>query len=57
MADRKPGDEADWEYSRRLAGLVVDALVTADIVAKADFDRASEIAAEEILVRRAMGDR
>jgi hypothetical protein len=57
MADRKSSDEADQAYSRRLAGLVVDALVDANIVAKSDFDRAVEIAAGEIYVRRAMGDR
>jgi hypothetical protein len=34
-----------------------DALVTAKIVAKTDFDRAVEIAAEEIVVRLSIGDR
>jgi hypothetical protein len=36
--------------------LVVDALCDAGIVTKGDFDRAVEVAAEEIEVREALGD-
>lgn len=40
--------------SEIVADLVVDALAYAGIIADKDLDRASEIAAEEILVRRSM---
>jgi hypothetical protein len=49
-------DENGRRSSRDLAVLVVDALVDAEIVKKEDFDAAVEIAAEEIEVRKAMGD-
>jgi len=39
-----------------LAGLVVDALVDAQLIPKDQFHRAADIAAEEILVRQCMGD-
>jgi hypothetical protein len=45
----------DW--SRRIAELVVDALVTAKIVENADLDRAVAVAEEEIRVRLVIGDR
>jgi hypothetical protein len=47
----------DQEWSQRVAGLVADALVQANLLPKRDFARATEIAAEEILVRLCMGDR
>jgi hypothetical protein len=49
-------DEAGRLSSADLAALIVDALCDEGIVAKASFDRAVEIAAEEIDVRKAMGD-
>lgn len=56
-----PGDGSqendDQEYSRKIAELIVDALLDAKIIRKDDFERAVSIAAEEILVRRSMGDR
>ena len=42
--------------SEELAELIVDALIDAKIIAKGDFEKAVEIAAEEITVRKAMGD-
>jgi isopentenyl diphosphate isomerase/L-lactate dehydrogenase-like FMN-dependent dehydrogenase len=42
--------------SRDLAALVVDALCDAGIVKKDDLERAVEVAAEEIEVRKSMGD-
>ena len=44
--------EIDKDWSGSVANLVIDALVTAKIVAKTDFDRA-----EEIVVRLSIGDR
>ena len=49
--------DIDKDWSCSVASLVIDALVTAKIVAKTDFDRAVEIAAEEIVVRLSLGDR
>jgi len=49
--------EIDKDWSSSVANLVIDTLVTAKIVAKTDFDRAVEIAAEEIFVRLSIGDR
>src|SRR5215468_3858590 len=49
--------DIDKDWSCSVASLVIDALVTAKIVAKTDFDRAVEIAAEEIVVRLSVGDR
>jgi hypothetical protein len=48
---------SDDAWSRSIAELVIDALVTAELVPKDDFGRAVEIAKEEILVRLTMGDR
>jgi hypothetical protein len=42
--------------SETLAGLIVDALVDAGVVAKEDFDKAVAIASEEIDVRKGAGD-
>lgn len=42
--------------SSELAGLIVDALLRADIVRRDDVARAIKIATEEIDVRKAMGD-
>lgn len=39
-----------------LGGLIIDALIDAKIIKQEDFDRALEIAAEEINVRKAIGD-
>jgi hypothetical protein len=49
--------EIDKDWSSSVANLVIDTLVTAKIVAKTDFERAVEIAAEEIFVRLSIGDR
>jgi len=42
--------------SEALAGLIVDALVDGKCVKPEDFEKAVEIAAEEITVRKALGD-
>jgi hypothetical protein len=42
--------------SESLAALIVDALVDARIVQREDFERAIEIATEEINARKAAGD-
>jgi hypothetical protein len=54
-----PSDEHehDTEWSLRVATLVVDALIVAKIVQKADLDRAIAIAQEEIRVRLIANDR
>jgi len=49
-------DETGKLTSENLAALVVDALVVAGIVPKEKFEKAVEIAAEEIEVRKAAGD-
>lgn len=49
-------DEAGKLTSNGLAGLVVDALLVAGIVPKDKFERAVQIAAEEIEVRKVAGD-
>jgi hypothetical protein len=50
-------DEIDAAWSRSVAELAIDALVTAKIMEKDDFSRAVAIAAEEIYVRLIMQDR
>jgi hypothetical protein len=40
----------------RLAALIVDALIDAGLVSKEDVDRAARVAAQEIEVRKALGD-
>lgn len=42
--------------SEALAGLIVDALVDAGFVKKENFEEAVAVAAEEITVRKALGD-
>jgi len=42
--------------SQQLAELIVDALVDAGLIERADCARAVEVATEEIDVRRAVGD-
>ena len=49
--------EFESEWCRRVAETAVDALVTAKIVGKADFERASAIVAEEIGARLSVEDR
>jgi hypothetical protein len=44
------------EWSVSVAGLAVDALLDHGLIKKADFERAAEIAAEEIHIRLTMGD-
>jgi hypothetical protein len=44
------------EWSQSVAGLAVDALLDQGLVKKADFQRAADIAAEEIHIRLTMGD-
>jgi hypothetical protein len=46
----------DKNWSDRIAGLAVDALVTAKVLRKEDLSRAIEIVSEEISVRLALGD-
>jgi hypothetical protein len=54
----RPGErDEDDAISDRYADLVVDALLRAGIVAPDHFERARAIIAEEILVRRSMGDK
>jgi hypothetical protein len=43
-------------WSNRVAGLAVDALTTAQIIKKEDFERAVDIVSEEIYVRLCLGD-
>jgi predicted RNA-binding protein associated with RNAse of E/G family len=43
-------------WSDTVAGLAVDRLVDHGLVAREDFDRATRVIAEEILVRLAMED-
>jgi len=52
--DNKETAEFLKEQSEIAADLVVDALIDAKIIELKDSDRASEIAAEEILVQRSM---
>jgi len=47
----------DLAWSRAVAELAADALVTAGFVPKGDIERATEIIAEEVHVRLAIGDR
>jgi hypothetical protein len=49
--------ETETEWCVKIAELAVDMLVRANIVKKADFDRATAIVAEEIGVRFALEDR
>jgi hypothetical protein len=49
--------DSDSDWSQKIAGLVVDSLVQAKIIALADFEWATRIAAEEILARLALEDR
>jgi hypothetical protein len=46
----------DKNWSDRIAGLAVDALLTAKVLRKEDLSRAIEIVSEEISVRLALGD-
>jgi hypothetical protein len=50
-------DEIDVAWSRMVAELAADGLVTAKILAKDDLQKATEIIAEEIYVRLVAGDR
>ena len=50
-------DEMYVAWSRSVAELAVDELIMGKIIANTDFDRAVEIAAVEIYVRLAAGDR
>ena len=49
-------DDTRESWSRKLAELAVDSLVTRRLVRKDDFDLAVEIVTEEILVRLALSD-
>jgi hypothetical protein len=48
--------ESDRPGSEGLAELIIDALVQARLLRGEDFRRATEIAVEEINVRKALGD-
>ena len=50
-------DAAQLAWSRQVAGLVVDALITAGLMPRETLDQAIEIATEEIYVRLALNDR
>ena len=50
-------DEIDGAWSRHVAELATDALVTAGLLTREGMDRATDIVAEEIYVRLAMKDR
>jgi hypothetical protein len=50
-------DAADKEWSEKVAGLAIDAVVCAGLMPKQNFARAVEIAAEEIWLRLLMEDR
>lgn len=53
---QQSGDISQRISTHHLAALVVDALIDAGIVKKDDMERAIRIAAEEIEVRKALGD-
>jgi hypothetical protein len=53
---RVSAESAGHMTSAALAELIVDALIVAKLVAEEESDRAIAIAAEEIEVRKAMGD-
>lgn len=57
MAKDKTTSPEDIDWSRSVAELAVDALVTAKVLGEDDFERAVSIVAEEINVRLALGDR
>jgi hypothetical protein len=50
-------NEIDLAWSRMVAELAADGLVTAKILAKDDLQKATEIIAEEVFVRLVAGDR
>jgi hypothetical protein len=50
-------EEIDLAWSRAVAELAADGLVTAGFVLKGDIERATEIIAEEVRVRLVIGDR
>jgi len=54
--DDRNAVSGDRLSSHDLASLIVDALLHASIVKQEDVQRAVEIAAEEIRVRKALGD-
>jgi hypothetical protein len=47
---------SEQSWSHRIAALAVDALVTARLLRKEDFERAVDIVSEEISVRLCLGD-
>ena len=49
-------EENQKSWSERVAALGVDLLVDHGLIKKQDFERATSIVAEEILVRLAVGD-
>lgn len=49
-------DDSGKLTSKGLAELVVDALVDAGLIIRDDFEKAVRIAAEEIEIRKALGD-
>jgi hypothetical protein len=54
--DREEGDKRRRLSSESLAALVIDALVDAGLVTHEDIEKAIRVAAEEIEVRKALGD-
>ena len=57
MEESQTGDISDLAWSRKIANLVIDALVRAKIIATADIERAAAITAEEVYARLALDDR
>lgn len=51
-----PRDASQRITTHNLAALIVDALIDAGIMKKDDVERAIRIAAEEIEIRKALGD-
>jgi hypothetical protein len=57
MSDDAARATADRAWSKKVANLAIDELVLAGIVPQTQYERAVEIAAEEIFVRLAINDR
>lgn len=49
--------ESDAEWAKKIAEVATDALVDAGIITSVDFDKTSDIIAEEINVRLSLDDR
>ena len=56
MRDHQKPSHTKKLPTEELAGLIVDALITGDVVSKSSYERAMAIVIEEIDVRKALGD-